>query len=325
MRGPDNPFRAVTHVGVPDVSIIVPTYGRPAQLRACLDAIARLDGERVRLEVIVVHDGGYDAPPVLRASVGDGVPLRLVTQPHRGPGAARNAGAAVARGRWLAFIDDDCIPSPTWISALARALETHPDRLLGGPVVNGLPDNPFATSTQLIATYVTEYYAERRGSHRFFTTNNLAVSADGFRELGGFDTTIPSATAEDKEFCDRWRARGYQMGWVPDAAVHHFHHLSFRRFLRQHYNYGRGLLHFHRMRRKREGRGLVPEPLTFYWNLLLYPLTERAPGRGWRFVPLLMLSQIATGAGMMKAVLAERLRRTPAPLPSRKSEDQAGG
>jgi GT2 family glycosyltransferase len=311
-------------VGVPDVSIIVPTYGRPAQLRACLDGIARLGGERDRLEVIVVHDGGREELPPLGASVGEGVPLRLVTQPHRGPGAARNAGAAVARGRWLAFLDDDCIPSSTWVSALARALEAHPDRLLGGPVVNGLPDNPFATSTQLIATYVTEYYAKRRGSHRFFTTNNLALSADRFRELGGFDTTIPSATAEDKEFCDRWRASGYQMGWVPEATVQHFHHLSFRKFLRQHYNYGRGLLHFHRMRRKREGRGLVPEPLTFYWNLLLYPLTERAPGRGWRFVPLLVLSQIATGAGMMKAVLAERLRRTPAPLPSPQSEDHTG-
>ena len=311
------------HVGLPDVSIIVPTYGRPTQLRACLDGIARSDQSAHRVEVIVVHDGPEETT-ALGDSVRDGVPLRQVTQPHRGPGAARNAGAAVARGRWLAFIDDDCIPSATWISALARALEAHPDRLLGGPVVNGLPDNPFATSTQLIAAYVTEYYAERRGSHRFFTTNNLAVCADRFRELGGFDTTIPSATAEDKEFCDRWRASGYQMGWVPEAAVHHFHHLSFRRFLRQHYNYGRGLLHFHRMRRKREGRGIVPEPLAFYWNLLLYPLTARAPGRGWRFVPLLMLSQIATGVGMLKAVLGERLRRTPAPSPSLEREDQAG-
>lgn len=68
----------------------------------------------------------------------------------------------------------------------------------------------------------------------------------------------------------------------------------------------------------------MPEPLTFYWNLLLYPLTERAPGRGWRFVPLLVLSQIATGAGMMKAVLAERLRRAPAPAAPLEREDQAG-
>src|SRR5688500_8613860 len=190
------------HVGLPDVSIIVPTCGRPTQLRACLDGIARLDQCAHRVEVIVVHDGDPGEPSALGESVRDGVPLRRVTQPHRGPGAARNAGAAVARGRWLAFIDDDCIPSAAWISTLVRTLEAHPDRLLGGPVVNGLPDDPFATSTQLIATYVTEYYAERRGSHRFFTTNNLALSADRFRELGGFDTAIPSATAEDKEFCD---------------------------------------------------------------------------------------------------------------------------
>jgi glycosyltransferase involved in cell wall biosynthesis len=303
------------HVSVPDVSIIVPTYGRrPDQLRACLDGIARLDGSG-KLEVIVVHDGGGDELKPVVASVRDRVPLRLLTQPHRGPGAARNTGAAVARGRWLAFIDDDCIPGPTWLSAFARAREAHPDRLLGGPVHNGLPDDPFATSTQLIATYVTE--------HLFFTTNNLALSADRFRELGGFDTTIPSATAEDKEFCDRWRARGYQMAWVAEAVVHHFHHLSLWRFLRQHYNYGRGLLHFHRMRRGRGGRGLVPEPLTFYLDLLRYPLNERAPRRGWRYVFLLLLAQVATGAGTLRA-LGERLRRTGVPSRAGRSEDRAG-
>lgn len=308
----------------PDVSIIVPTYDRPEQLRACLEGIARMNARRESVEVIVVHDGGTDELTPLLASVGDRLALRVLTQPHRGPGAARNRGAAAARGRWLAFIDDDCVPASTWLSALTREHEAQPDRLLGGPVVNGIPDDPFATSTQLIATYVTEYYADRRGRYRFFTTNNLALSADRFRELGGFDTTIPSATAEDKEFCDRWGARGYEMGWVADAVVHHFHHMSLWKFIRQHYNYGRGLLHFHRTRRNREGRGLVPEPPAFYVNLLLYPLTAMELRRGWRFVLLLGLSQVATGVGTVKAVLAERLRRAAKPMQSSEDGDRAG-
>ena len=141
----------MVQVRSPDVSIIVPTYGRPKQLRACLDGIARLDCRWDRIEVIVVHDGGPDELTPVIASLRDHVPIRMVAQPHRGPGAARNAGAAVAGGRWLAFLDDDCVPTTGWVSALAKALDTHPDRLLGGPVLNGLPDNAFANSTQLIA------------------------------------------------------------------------------------------------------------------------------------------------------------------------------
>lgn len=312
------------HVGAPDVSIIVPTYGRPDQLRACLEGIAGLDGGRVRLEVIVVDDGGPDELSPVVSAVRDRLSVRLIAQPHRGPGAARNAGAAAATGRWLAFIDDDCVPARSWLSALARELEAHPDRLLGGRVLNGLSDNPFSTSTELIASYVTEYYAQRRAVQRYFRTNNLALGTERFRELGGFDTRIPSATAEDKEFCDRWLARGYSMAWVPDAVVHHFHHLTLWQFLRQHYNYGRGLLHFHLMRRRRGGRRLAPEPFTFYVDLLFYPLKQTAPRRGWRYVLLLILSQLATGAGTVKAALAERLRRGTEPWQALESADRTG-
>ena len=138
---------------------------------------------RCRFEVIVVDDGGPDYLEPVLAEFRDRLQLRLITQANRGPGAARNAGAAVANGRLLVFIDDDCVPAERWLSALVRVLETHPDRLLGGPVLNALPDNPYSTSSQLIATYVSEYYAKGRANERFFTTNNFALSAERFREL----------------------------------------------------------------------------------------------------------------------------------------------
>jgi GT2 family glycosyltransferase len=296
-------------MGVPDVSIVVPTYGRPDRLRDCLDGIARQEYERSRFEVIVVDDGGPDRLEPVLATFHDVLQLRLIAQANQGPGAARNAGSTAANGRLLAFIDDDCVPAESWLSALAQEHEAHPDRLLGGPVLNALPDNPFSTSTQLIATYVSEYYAKGQANEQFFTTNNFALSAERFRELGGFDTSIPSATAEDKEFCDRWRARGYEMAWVPAAVVHHAHDLTLWRFVRQHYNYGRGLLHFRLLRRRRGASGLVPEPLSFYANLILYPLRSGGHRRAWRFVLLLILSQLATGVGAVRAALPDRARR----------------
>ncbi len=95
-----------------DFSIIVPTFQRPEGLRRCLAALLRMDYPADRYEVIVVDDGS-DPPvePLVREAVGAAT-CRFIRQENHGPGPARNAGAAQARGRWLAFTDDDCAPRP---------------------------------------------------------------------------------------------------------------------------------------------------------------------------------------------------------------------
>lgn len=292
----------------PAVSIVIPTRSRPEQLRACLRGIASLAHEHSELEVIVVNDGGDRALEPVVSSFRDRLALRLVDQSGAGPAAARNTGSAAARGRFLVFIDDDCVPAPGWLSALRDQLEKHSELLLGGRVVNALPDNPYSTASQLIATHVFEYYRTGQSHEVFFTTNNLALLAERFRELGGFDSSIPSRTAEDKEFCDRWRARGYPMASVPSAVVYHAHELTLSRFLIQHYNYGRGILAFRLRRRRRGAKAFIPEPLTFYGNLILSPTRDRALRHRWRYVLLLIASQVATAAGALKAWLLERRR-----------------
>src|SRR5215813_1646861 len=98
---------------LPRFSIVVPTYRRPAILAGCLDAVARLDYPCDRFEAIVVDDGG-GAVELPRAYAD--VDMVLLTQAHAGPAAARNTGAARARGDFLAFTDDDCRPDPGWLS-----------------------------------------------------------------------------------------------------------------------------------------------------------------------------------------------------------------
>src|SRR5215470_15202715 len=111
----------------PFFSIVVPTYRRPAQLAVCLDAITRLDYPADRFEVIVVDDGSGAPPETAVAAVRGRVDVTLLAPPHRGPAAARNAGAAHAKGDVLAFTDDDCAPDASWLRALARCL--GPDAL----------------------------------------------------------------------------------------------------------------------------------------------------------------------------------------------------
>ena len=292
----------------PIISVVIPTFARPAKLRACLDGLAQQTSHHDDFEVVVVDDGSPTPVVDLVEAFDDRMAVGVVGRPHAGPGAARNAGAAVARGRYLAFIDDDCVPAPNWLSVLVRELGRDPDQLVGGRVENSLKTNPYAEASDRISRFVYEYYQRDGARERFFQTNNVALATDRFLALAGFTTSIPSATAEDKEFCDRGRASGLKLTHVPDAVVYHAHDLTFRGFVRQHFNYGRGIFVFRLMRRARSQGPLVPEPLPFYSGLVLAPLRS---GEGQRplLVPLIYLSQLATIAGAAYEALRSSLNR----------------
>jgi len=305
----------------PTATIVVPTFARPAMLRRCLDGIARLEATAFSFEVVVDDDGGPEPLDALVAAYADRLDLHLIRQSHGGPAAARNAGVAVARGRYLAFIDDDCTPAPGWLAEFVRELARDDRRLLGGRVENALSDNPYSTASEHISQFVYAYNRTDTALEPFFTTNNIALAADLFRTVGGFTTAIPSATAEDKEFCDRWRARGLSLAHVPSAVVHHAHDLTFTRFLRQHFDYGRGILVFRLTRRRRAGSAFVPEPAKFYVDLLLSPMTRTSSVTRWRLMALLATAQLATLAGALREALT---RPQPVSGPeSRPSQDRS--
>ena len=105
----------------PEVSVVIPTRDRA---RFLPDAIATALGqEGVELEVIVVDDGSRDETPELLARVGD-ERLRVIRfEPERGQSKARIAGVDAARGRWLAFLDDDDLWSPSKLRLQLDAAE----------------------------------------------------------------------------------------------------------------------------------------------------------------------------------------------------------
>ena len=281
----------------PAFSVIVPTYRRPERLAACLRALAGLDYPRDRFEVIVVDDGGgatVDGAPT-------GLDVTLHVQPHAGPAAARNTGAARARGEYLAFTDDDCAPEAGWLRGLAEHASVGADHLIGGYTVNALADNPYSTATQLLIDYLYEWQAGRDGDDGFFTSNNLAAPAALFRARGGFDTSFPLAAGEDREICHRWVRSGGRLVYAARAVVRHAHHHTLRTFWRQHVNYGRGALRFHRRRGGSRGAG---KPATFYANLITFPLTRARGRHRLTLTALIALTQVATATGYWR----ERLR-----------------
>jgi GT2 family glycosyltransferase len=287
---------------IPDFSIVVPTRGRPRQLARCLEALGRLDYLGT-LEIVIAADGREPGLEEAVARYGGQGRVELVYQRQAGPAAARNAGAERAQGRFLAFTDDDCAPDPDWLVQLGRRLERSPNAVVGGHTVNALAGNPYAAASQLVIDALYEHYgAGKTGG--FFTTNNIALAAETFRSLDGFDESFPFPGGEDREFGDRCLERGLPLIYAPEAVVWHSHELMLGTFLRQHFTYGRGAAYFHRARFRR-GLGRTTVEPRFYAVLLRLPFVRHGL-RGAPLAALATLSQIAYAAGFAWQEAASR-------------------
>lgn len=261
-------------------------------------AIARQDYPHDEFEVVVVDDGSNSPPHEVVQSVAHLITVELVAHPeNRGPATARNIGAARARGTWLAFVDDDCIPHVNWLRELERQLECQPQVLVGGGLRNGVPSNLCAEASHQLVTFLGEYYNVDASNAEWFTSANIACSREAFHAIGGFGASFPLAAAEDRDFCDRWHEAGFRLALAPDAVVEHARVMALPQFLDQHHTYGRGAHYLHEAR---TGRGAIThrlEPLRFYWRLVTYPVTHWA---GWRtpfLMALMVMSQAAYAAG----------------------------
>ncbi len=287
-------------MNLPSISIIIPTYSRPQQLSDCLAALSRLNYPPSDFEVIVVDDGNPIQLDEVVKLWQSKLLITLLKQSNQGPAAARNLGADHAEGQLLAFTDDDCTPATDWLQKFSEQFSKNPNSLMGGQTINALPNNLYATTSHLLVDFLYDYYNGKDAKirqTRFFTSNNFSISKQIFQRLGGFSLKFPLAAGEDRELCDRALQLGYEMLYVPEALVYHAHHLTFVQFCQQHFNYGRGAIHFNQVRATRNLGKIKPESSPFYLNLLLYPFKKGFSSRSYLISMLLFLTQFAHSAG----------------------------
>jgi len=289
----------------PLFSIVIPTYDRPRQLSACLQAVNRLDYPRDQFEVIIADDGSQSPLEAVVASFADRMNITLTSQKHSCPAAARNTGADLAKGDYLAFTDDDCAPASDWLTMLKRRFAETPNNAIGGRILNLLHNNPYSSLSQMIIDAVYDYYNDTRSQARFFVTNNLAVPKKLFCSVGGFNANFK--TSEDREFCDRWLSSGYHMTYAPEVVIYHANLLTMASFWRQHFNYGRGSFCFHQLRARRQQKRMRLEPLSFYFHLLKYPLSKKGQVPRGLGEALLLLSQAASTSGFAWEFVKQRI------------------
>lgn len=294
----------------PTISVVVPTHDRPEALARCLDALAGCIPPQGGFEVIVAASR---PDPRVRAAVerraGPSRAIRLLEEPDSGRPDARNRGAMAARGRLLAFVDDDCLPEAGWVAALTTALEARPEALVGGRVANGLPGNRWAEAAGLVIEVGYAHLARVDDAAAYFGTSNLALSRSTFEALGGFDRAFVAA-AEDRDLSDRARSAGHPLLQAPDAVVAHMHDLTLTGLWRQQRSYGRGAA---TLNRRRADRGLPPlfASPRFFASLLLAPWrARRSPaGSAGALFAAVLLTQIAYASGLLAETCS--IRTTP--------------
>ena len=172
------------------ISVVIPTYRRPAYLFNCLEALNQQLLPAAQFEVIVVHDGPADWDEV-RKIKNNNFRFELTfiqTNDKKGPAAARNIGWLKAKYELIAFTDDDCLPDVNWLKELTDAYHFEPLVAYSGKTIVPLPQNP------------NDFEYNMAGlENADFITANCACTKQALIKIGGFDERFGMAWREDTD------------------------------------------------------------------------------------------------------------------------------
>lgn len=211
------------------VSVIIPTHNRPDKLAETLTGLREQYLPSADYEIIVVDDGSE--PPVVLSEKDEGPVCRLIRLKGGERSAARNTGAAMAKGLLLVFIDDDISVGPEFLASHLDAHKEWPDALLAGDI--RLPAEmltlPFVRFRQNLEQHCVPQAGGVTQMRNFCAAANMAISRERFQQLGGFDPAISSS--EDQDLALRHTADGGRIVYVPEAkAIHRDHSLDIRSY-----------------------------------------------------------------------------------------------
>jgi GT2 family glycosyltransferase len=219
-----------TLTATPSASVIVAAYNAASTLARCIESLTRL--RYPAPEIIVVDDGSADST----AAVAELAGVRTLRLPHQGLAAARNAGAAEARGRIVAFIDADAEADCDWLYHLAEAITRRNAAAVGGQT---LPPKPGAPLAAVITAAPGQPHEVRLGDQDLaqLCGCNMAMDKLALRNPQLFDPAFTEA-GDDVDFS--WRLRDMEMtlAYAPGAIVLHRPRSTISRYLKQQRGYG---------------------------------------------------------------------------------------
>lgn len=250
------------------ISIIIPVREINDYLRESVPIILALTDASV--EVLILPDGTPPLPVNWPAGR-----VRVVPTGRVGPARKRDAGARIAHGEILAFLDDDAYPASGWLEAAMHHFADPNIGAVGGPGVTP-PDDPFwhQVSGAVFAARAGSGGARNRyvpvgngASVDDWPTVNLLVRRSAFEAVGGFDTDI--FPGEDTKLCLALVEKtSMRIVYEPRAVVFHHRRPLFWKHFQQMGRYARCRGQFFRLHPRTSRRPLYALPsLLLLWTL----------------------------------------------------------
>ena len=237
----------------PDVSVLVPLYGRIDFLEQQLAQFVH-DPAMREVDLVYLLDSPELGEPLLQLAAWMeslyGIPFRVALADRNGGfAAANNLAASIARGRLLLLMNSDILPAqPGWVSALARAHDAIPNVGVAAPKLlyeDGSLQHAglYFHFERFAGTWNNEHYfkglhgslpaAQQMRQVPAVTAACAMISADLYREVGGLQGKYIQGDYEDSDLCLRLYERGLGAWYVPDVTLYHLEGQSYPSALRQ--------------------------------------------------------------------------------------------
>ncbi|MFA4819937.1 MAG: glycosyltransferase family A protein [Candidatus Aenigmatarchaeota archaeon] len=187
-----------------DISVIIPTYNKKNMLIGLIKALRNQDYPKKNYEIIVVDDGSNDGTEELVKSIKTTNTI-YIKQINSGPAEARNKGIKIARGKIITFIDDDCIPSSSWLKSIKSKFVNKVVAVEGKTVTNG-------------RLYPDSHYIKNE-SGGMYVTCNMAFRASEIRK--GFDKKYRYPNREDSDLAFSLLKNGGKIIFSEGTVVNH--------------------------------------------------------------------------------------------------------
>ncbi len=221
---------------LPDVTVIVLNYNGKDYLRDCLDSLLALDYPREQLEVMVVDNGSKDrSAQFVRQSYPT---VRLIELPeNRGFAAGNNVGAEAARGRYVAFLNNDMRVDPRWLIEMVEAIQQADDVASVGAKILTWDGQGIDFVGGVLNFYgmgfqpedVSAAAGEEPYPVLFACGGAMLIDRQVFLESGGFDESF-FAYFEDVDLGWRLWVLGYRVLLAPRAVAYHRGHATGKKF-----------------------------------------------------------------------------------------------
>jgi glycosyltransferase involved in cell wall biosynthesis len=229
----------------PQISVVVPTHGRPGALECVLAGLATQRFDQP-FEVIVIQDGVDEQTAKMLSSLRLPFALTSLVQQNAGPSSARNRGVRAARASIILFLDDDIVPDPGLVAAhFAKHQSKNSIAVVGSIQLH--PGSPF-----LFLGEATDWSPEhlRRCTAPGYKVvpqdvpgGNFSVRREDIDRAGGWNEQMLGG-GEDRELAVRLVVSGVELVFAQEAVGQHYYCKDWASYLLDMYSAGPAGIHF---------------------------------------------------------------------------------